>query len=75
MARTTPYIALRMAVYFGTAAALIIVTGASAWIGYGIGGFADDGSATAPFLGRLGGFPPGTSCPNSDLKIVLYVYS
>lgn len=57
MARTTPYIALRMAVYFGTAAALIIVTGASAWIGYGIGGFADDGFRnSAVFWGGSAGF-------------------
>jgi len=57
MARTAPYILFRVAVYFGIACAYVIVTGAGAGIGYGIGTFGDDefrlGSA---FWGGVAGF-------------------
>lgn len=43
MGRTMPFIALRMAVYFGMAAAYVIVTGTGAGIGWGIGALGDEG--------------------------------
>ena len=43
MARTMPFIVLRMAVYFGIAVGYVLVTGTGAGIGYGIGGFGDEG--------------------------------
>ena len=42
MRRTTPFILLRMAVYFGMATAYVIVTGTCAGIGWGVGAFGDD---------------------------------
>src|SRR5690606_14658261 len=46
MGRTMPFIALRAAVYFGMAAAYVVVTGTGAGIGWGIGAFGDDGFRT-----------------------------
>ncbi|WIY52236.1 hypothetical protein O9Z70_12280 [Devosia sp. YIM 151766] len=57
MARTTPFIVLRMAVYFGIALGYILVTGTGAGIGYGVGGFGDDGfQASSTFWGGAIGF-------------------
>ena len=57
MARTAPYIGLRILAYFGVAAAFIFVTGTGAGIGYGIGAFADrDFQMTAAFWGGAAGF-------------------
>lgn len=42
MGRTLPFILLRMAVYFGITLGYILVTGAGAGIGWGIGGFGDE---------------------------------
>jgi hypothetical protein len=42
MARTFPFILLRMAVYFGITIAYIAATGAGAGIGYGVGHISDD---------------------------------
>lgn len=41
MRKTMPYLLFRIAVYFGIAAAYVIVTGTGAGIGYGVGGFGD----------------------------------
>ena len=41
MFKTSPFVLLRMAVYFGAALAYVLVTGAGAGIGWGIGGFGD----------------------------------
>ena len=43
MFKTSPFVLLRMAVYFGAALAYVLVTGAGAGIGWGIGGFGDAG--------------------------------
>ncbi|NMA99538.1 MAG: hypothetical protein GX970_15780 [Phyllobacteriaceae bacterium] len=43
MLKTLPFVLLRMAVYFGAALAYVLVTGAGAGIGWGIGGFGDTG--------------------------------
>lgn len=57
MARTMPFILLRMAVYFGITLAYILSTGAGAGIGYGIGAFGDVGfQATSAFWGGAIGF-------------------
>lgn len=42
LARTLPFVIFRAVVYFGIAAALVIVTGAGAGIGWGIGAFGDE---------------------------------
>jgi len=57
MRRTLPFILFRMAVYFGIAAAYVIVTGVGAGAGWAVGGFGDaDFRATATIYGGIGGF-------------------
>ena len=57
MRRTAPFIVFRMAVYFGIACAYVIATGTGAGIGWGIGGFGDDGfRAGATMWGGILGF-------------------
>ncbi|WP_112323709.1 hypothetical protein [Oceanibium sediminis] len=43
MARTFPFVVMRMAVYFGTTLAYILATGTGAGIGFGIGALGDPG--------------------------------
>lgn len=57
MVRTLPFILLRMAVYFGITLGYILVTGMGAGMGYGVGGFGDEGfQASATMWGGLAGF-------------------
>ena len=57
MARTLPFIVLRMAVYFGIAVGYVLVTGSGAGIGYGVGAFGDDGfRANSTLWGGVIGF-------------------
>ena len=57
MLKTLPFVLLRMAVYFGAALAYVLVTGAGAGIGWGIGGFGDSGfQASATIWGGVIGF-------------------
>lgn len=57
MGQTMPFIVLRVAVYFGMAAAYVIVTGTGAGIGWGVGAFGDEGFRTgAIFWGGAIGF-------------------
>jgi hypothetical protein len=57
MARTLPFILLRMAVYFGITLGYILVTGVGAGVGYGIGGFGDEGfRASTTMWGGIAGF-------------------
>lgn len=57
MAQTAPFIMFRMAVYFGIACAYVIVTGTGAGIGWGIGGFGDEGfRASSTMWGGILGF-------------------
>lgn len=57
MGKTMPFIALRVVVYFGIAAAYVIVTGAGAGVGWGVGAFGDDEfRATSIFWGGTAGF-------------------
>lgn len=46
MGKTMPFILLRVAVYFGMAAAYVIATGTGAGIGWGVGAFGDEGFRT-----------------------------
>ena len=57
MARTMPFILLRMAVYFGIAVGYVLVTGVGAGVGYGVGGFGDEGfRANSTMWGGIAGF-------------------
>ncbi|MFN4099513.1 MAG: hypothetical protein ACK4GT_07025 [Pararhodobacter sp.] len=57
MFQTLPFVVLRMAVYFGAALAYVLVTGAGAGIGWGVGALGDAGfRASATFVGGLTGF-------------------
>lgn len=57
MGRTLPFILLRMAVYFGITLGYVLVTGAGAGIGWGIGGFGDEEfRAGSTFWGGIAGF-------------------
>jgi hypothetical protein len=57
MARTLPFILLRMAVYFGITLAYILATGAGAGIGYGVGALGDEGfQASSSRWGGVIGF-------------------
>jgi len=57
MARTAPFILFRMAVYFGVALAYMLMTGVGAGVGWGVGGFGDEGfRAGATLWGGFAGF-------------------
>ncbi|MCI2394475.1 hypothetical protein [Aliiroseovarius sediminis] len=57
MGRTLPFIVLRMVVYFGITLGYILVTGVGAGVGWGIGGFGDEGfRASTTMWGGFAGF-------------------
>lgn len=57
MSKTMPFVLLRVAVYFGIAAAYVIVTATGAGIGWGVGAFGDEGfRAGSIFWGGTIGF-------------------
>jgi len=57
MRRTAPFVVFRMVVYFGIAVAFVLMTGTGAGIGWGVGGFGDDGfRASSTMWGGLLGF-------------------
>lgn len=57
MARTWPFIALRLVVYFGITVAYVLATGAGAGLGYGVGHiFADGGPEGMALWGGIFGF-------------------
>ncbi|WP_415233542.1 hypothetical protein [Pseudorhodobacter sp.] len=57
MRKTAPFLLFRIVVYFGITAALIVITGTGAGLGWGIGNFGDaEFRATATGYGALGGF-------------------
>ncbi|KAA9005690.1 hypothetical protein [Histidinibacterium aquaticum] len=57
MRKTAPFVIFRMLVYFGIAVAYVVVTGAGAGIGWGIGNFGDaDFQAGSTFYGGVIGF-------------------
>ena len=74
MVRTLPFILLRIAVYFGVAVAYVLVTGAGAGIGWGIGGFGDEGfRAGATFWGGAIGFATVGTVMYLLREYILYV--
>lgn len=57
MRKTAPFVIFRVIVYFGIAAAFVIVTGTGAGIGWAVGAFGDEGFKTnTVFYGGLFGF-------------------
>lgn len=57
MRRTAPFLLLRLGVYLGIAAAMVLATGTGAGIGYGVGGFwQDEGRLGGAFWGGAVGF-------------------
>ena len=57
MVWTLPFILLRMAVYFGITLGYILVTGVGAGVGFGIGGFGEEGfRSSAAMWGGIAGF-------------------
>lgn len=57
MKQTAPFLAFRMAVYFGIAIAYVLATGVGAGAGYGIGGFwGDEERLAGSAYGAIGGF-------------------
>ena len=57
MLRTWPFLLFRAVVYFGIAAALVVVTGTGAGVGYGVGMFGDaEFQAGSTFWGGAVGF-------------------
>ncbi|MGM0984502.1 MAG: hypothetical protein ACQEXG_13950 [Pseudomonadota bacterium] len=57
MLKTLPFILFRLAVYFGVALAYVLMTGAGASVGWGIGGLGDEGfRAASTFWGGAIGF-------------------
>lgn len=57
MGKTMPFIVLRVAVYFGVAAAYVTAAGTGAGIGWGVGAFGDDDfQASSVFWGGAAGF-------------------
>lgn len=57
MRRTAPFLLFRVIVYFGITAALVVMTGTGAGLGWGIGGFGDEEfRASTTGYGALGGF-------------------
>lgn len=54
MAKTMPFILLRMAVYFGITIAYILATGAGAGIGYGVGQIGEDPASYTAWGGMVG---------------------
>ena len=57
MAKTLPFILFRLAVYIGVALAYVLMTGVGAGVGWGIGGFGDEGfRAASTFWGGFAGF-------------------
>lgn len=57
MVKTLPFLLFRLAVYFGVALAYVLMTGVGAGVGWGIGGFGDEGfRAATTFWGGAIGF-------------------
>lgn len=54
MARTWPFILMRMVVYFGITFAYILATGSGAGMGYGVGHISDDPAVFAFWGGAVG---------------------
>lgn len=74
MSRTMPFIVLRIAVYFGIAAAYVIVTGTGAGIGWGVGALGDDSFRTGSiFWGGAIGFGVTAGVIYLAREYILYI--
>jgi hypothetical protein len=74
MARTWPFIALRLIVYFGITLAYVLATGAGAGVGYGVGHiFADGGPEGTAFYGGILGFAVVTVALYWLREYILYI--
>ena len=74
LARTWPFIALRMVVYFGITVAYIVATGSGAGMGYGLGHiFADGGPEAFAFYGGAVGFGIASFAVYWIREYILYV--
>lgn len=74
MVQTMPFILLRLAVYFGITLAYILVTGAGAGIGFGVGAFGDAGfQATSAFWGGAVGFGVVAAVMYWAREYILYI--
>lgn len=74
MVNTLPFILLRIAVYFGAALAYVLITGAGAGIGWGIGGFGDEGfRASTTMWGGVIGFGAVATVMYLAREYILYV--
>ncbi|WP_127143969.1 hypothetical protein [Pelagibacterium montanilacus] len=74
MMRTLPFIVLRMAVYFGITLAYILVTGAGAGIGFGVGALGDPGfQASSAFWGGAIGFGVVAAVMYWAREYILYI--
>lgn len=74
MARTAPFIVLRIVVYAGIAIAWFLATGTGAGIGWGIGGFGDEGFRIgAAFWGGLIGFGLAAGMLYLVREYILYI--
>lgn len=72
MARTWPFIALRLVVYFGITVAYIFATGAGAGVGYGVGHISDS-PATFALWGGIFGFGLVSAVVYWIREYILYV--
>lgn len=74
MLKTLPFVILRVAVYFGVAVAYVLATGAGAGIGWGIGGFGDEGfRASTTLWGGVIGFGLTAAVMYLLREYILYV--
>lgn len=74
MVKTLPFVLLRMAVYFGAALAYVLVTGAGAGIGWGIGGFGDGNfQASTTMWGGIIGFGLVAAVMYFAREYILYI--
>jgi hypothetical protein len=75
MARTWPFIGLRLIVYFGITLAYVLATGAGAGIGYGVGNvFYEEGAHIGgAFYGGIGGFAVVTVALYWIREYILYI--
>ena len=72
MARTAPFIVVRVLVYFGIALAYVFATGAGGAVGYGLTSFGD-GAGAGAFYGALFGFAGASGVLYWAREYILYI--
>jgi len=74
MAKTAPFVLLRLVVYFGIALAFVLITGTGAGIGWGIGAMGDDDfQATSIAYGSVGGLIFASAILYFIREYILYI--